>query len=980
MIRLFLFLFINFFSFVVIAQTISFSKLLPTSPMPPSGSEFENRVGSVFEIADLNQDGYKDVIYTGATPYQEPGTFIYLNDGNGVLNQSQSFNYDLTRAEIIVFDCDNDNDTDFIISGMTSSNNDITLLFKNNGSGNFSSQGFHNNTSSYRGKTIVSGDIDKDGDIDVVMFELNNSSNYEIKVLLNNGLGQFVKDTNSNFNKTSWPTLELGDVNGDNYLDLIISGSRTVNNNIKRVTELYLSDSTGTFHFDSTTNLDGVYSAYIQLFDVDNDQDLDLLTFGLNNQGEGHTAYYLNDGSGSFTKQQHSILDMRVDNLFTEDFNNDGFRDILISNGFLYLNDGQGDFNITPTNIDESIKAAGDINNDGLPDIILNSDLEVPNYLYINIGNLTFVKSSNSVIHPLDNPTSAIGDFNNDGLNDIFYSGKKQTTDQERLNDPAYIYINTLDSNRFIAQKSTSISGLGFISKGFAVISDINNDGKEDITFGGTSPPSGFPGIYSYVQDTNGNFLRNFNTGLYNNYTLGVYHNNEFEHIDLNGDGLLDFFNPFPEGKETHVICLNNGNLSFSPYNEYDIPHANFSSFDFSDIDRDGDLDLIYFGEDLSTNEVFTSLYINNGNARFTLSEVIFEKFKNGVTRFIDVNHDGFDDIIIMAKSASSSFQTTKSKFYINDKQGGFDADTSIKITPLNGSLNIEDLNNDYADDIISSGIDQNGSLRTIIYQNLGQGQFKKIEDSTIYTPVYKSSISTGDLNSDGKKDIVICGDVDTSKYEQKSIADVIINQTSLLNINLRKDTSCKQFIWTRANLTINETGRYRDTAWAGNLIDNIEVLDITINKINTSLKVNQDTLFTSNVDSIYWYKCNVNSVDSLVHKSSNLNYMVVKESGMYKAVLHKKTCIDTTSCVQVNLYATSSKLGIVPNPSSNYIKINKVPIINNSPLQIYNVNGIKVKELTNYQFGQKIDISAFKSGIYSVFYQGKKEKFIIVK
>ena len=119
------------------------------------------------------------------------------------------------------------------------------------------------------------------------------------------------------------------------------------------------------------------------------------------------------------------------------DLNNDGFPDLVISNGgaagirqrnFIYLNNGNGTFaKVTSGDIiqDSSISngaTIADYDNDGFPDIfVANRNLE-NNFLFRNINGNSFQRvTTGSIVNDGGNTNGACwADYNNDGFVDLY--------------------------------------------------------------------------------------------------------------------------------------------------------------------------------------------------------------------------------------------------------------------------------------------------------------------------------------------------------------------------------------------------------------------------------------------------------------------------------------------------------------------------------------------------------------------------------
>ena len=185
--------------------------------------------------------------------------------------------------------------------------------------------------------------------------------------------------------------------------------------------------------------------------------------------------------------------------VITEDFDNDGYIDILTSSwshkGKLkfYKNNGEGGFeDITvATNLDKikgglNMKQA-DYNNDGLMDFIIlrggwrpNEDWGIlPNSLIKNLGNNKFVDVTLEANIYSENPTQSAEwlDYNQDGYIDLMIAN--ETTKSSTTNFLCELYRNKGDGTFEEIANESNVASIGYykgVSSG-----DINNDGFPDI-------------------------------------------------------------------------------------------------------------------------------------------------------------------------------------------------------------------------------------------------------------------------------------------------------------------------------------------------------------------------------------------------------------------------------------------------------------------------------------------------------------------
>lgn len=135
--------------------------------LPHKMSQF----GPSLAVADVNNDNLEDVFIGGATGY-ESKLFIQKSDGSFQLTNNPIFIKDKIHEDIdaLFFDIDNDNDLDlYVVSGgnefKSGSANYQDRIYINNGSGNFSKLSVDN--TNFSGSVVKAKDFDNDGDIDV---------------------------------------------------------------------------------------------------------------------------------------------------------------------------------------------------------------------------------------------------------------------------------------------------------------------------------------------------------------------------------------------------------------------------------------------------------------------------------------------------------------------------------------------------------------------------------------------------------------------------------------------------------------------------------------------------------------------------------------------------------------------------------------------------------------------------------------------
>ena len=367
---------------------------------------------------------------------------------------SQSINVQLDTTQtlqdsdvgsVAYADIDQDGDNDLLITGFSSSQGVSTTLYENDGSGNFTAMAQPALVNVYTGAAEFA-DVDNDGDMDLLITGNTSSQAATANLYLNDGIGNFSIASSTPFETSNGGDIDFGDIDGDNDLDLIMTGNDASGNVFSK---LYTNSGTGSFTLVTGTIFTGVNSSSTEFIDVDNDGDLDLLICGADSSDVSTTKLYENNGAGIF-------------NLVTgTPFDNAQFGDI----------------------------AFGDTDNDGDQDILIVgqnvSNQDIAN-LYINNGT-SFSLLSNTPFPGISLHSASFADFNNDGKLDLLHVGN---TTSGLI---GHIYENQGSNNFILADSTLSGSYLGS-----NIVADLNGDNKMDIVTTGTSFTSPFraPKIY----------------------------------------------------------------------------------------------------------------------------------------------------------------------------------------------------------------------------------------------------------------------------------------------------------------------------------------------------------------------------------------------------------------------------------------------------------------------------------------------------
>lgn len=314
-------------------------------------------------------------------------------------------------------------------------------------------------------------DVDHDGDLDLAIMGINNLVERKSLIYTNNGNGQFIQLA-ANIIQLSDGDLAWGDLNNDNYVDLIISGK---DNSGNKKSAIYINNKDKSFTKSSYIPT-GLAFGKILIDDFNNDGNNDFFINGIDESNQNQSIVYYNNSDGTFTESQNDITGLNKGDAISLDYNQDGYKDLILNgidqdNSYiteLYINSEEGFSreNINISGLAYGSISKGDFNSDGKPDLFLtglkpNGNAYSSIYLMTENGYAEQLISFNNVYYS----SSYIVDYNNDGNTDIFYIGRKNST------PVSYLYMNNGDMT--FTLQAESFKGL---EKGDLYICDLDGD------------------------------------------------------------------------------------------------------------------------------------------------------------------------------------------------------------------------------------------------------------------------------------------------------------------------------------------------------------------------------------------------------------------------------------------------------------------------------------------------------------------------
>jgi hypothetical protein len=601
--------------------------------------------------------------------------------------------------------------------------------------------------------SVAHSDVDGDGDQDVLIAGENSSSELITNLYLNDGQGNYLEVQDNLFERVKYGSIVFVDVDGDLDDDVFVTGE---NSFFSPVTKLYLNDGQGGFAEEPTPFVDRVRFSSIAAADVDGDDDMDLLVTGFNSSQDFISKLYLNNGQGQFTlSPDNSFEGVRSGAIAFADVDGDIDKDILITgqteaSGFIakmYINDGMGGFmeleNTPFEGVSNSSVAFSDVDGDTDIDVLItgqNSSYDLVTNFYYNDGFGNYFLQGNNPFDNMAEGAIAFSDVDDDGDEDLLFTG-----DTDNISfGVSKLFFNDGEGN-FTEEECTPFYDVRNSSVAFI---DIDGDLDLDALILGRYLSSRYFAKL-YTNDGQGNFREVQGTPF-----VGT-EDSSIESGDIDGDDDLDIIITGNIGNcYATKLYVNGGNGNFSEIKETPFEAGIANSLALADVDGDNDLDVLLTGFN-NSNESFTQLYINNGQGNFSESQgpEILDVHLSAIA-FGDV--DGDTDLDLLLTGLSSIGRTAK--LYLNDGLGNF---TIAQNTPFdgvqNGSVAFGDIDEDMDLDVLITGINSANEHIAKLYANDGLGGFVEAQD-TPFEGVVGGPVAFADIDGDDDQDILISG------------------------------------------------------------------------------------------------------------------------------------------------------------------------------------------------------------------------------
>lgn len=308
------------------------------------------------------------------------------------------------------------------------------------------------------------------------------------------------------------------------------------------------------------------------------------------------------------------------------------------------------------------------------------------------------------------------------------------------------LFVLTLAFNHVFSQQCcnfTPLMGIGGADPepngAFGVaIGDIDGDGDGDIAF-----HSAYENTYIYKYNHLTSSFTLSQTLTYSNSDDEWQYGLNFADIDNDGD--LDLITTPQWSSAKMFVYKNNGSGTFSVWQQLS-PWISAYNKAVDDVDGDGDKDIVLINTGSSSPLM---VYKNNGTGTFSQ----FGTFAGEGGRTVvlaDVDNDGDKDAIV-----ATMYYGTGIRIYKNDGSGSFTMDTQEIYYGSDSyhSVAVGDFNNDGKWDIAAG----TGGYYIHIFKNLGNGLFTFIRELR-WEPSWVSyymQLRIVDMDGDGRRDLV---------------------------------------------------------------------------------------------------------------------------------------------------------------------------------------------------------------------------------
>jgi hypothetical protein len=706
---------------------------------------------------DINKDGNTEILIPCARSIT-----ILLNDGKGTFDSSLYCYTGIISDYVSIGDLNYDGNIDLIASNK---NEDLVSILLGNGDGTFLSYSTY-----YAGINCLStkvSDFNNDGKPDIAICGKDSM----VSILFGIGKGQFSSpyylSTQKNPN-----TLLINDINNDGENDIIVSNSSN------KYLDIFLGNGDGSF-INTTYSINSI-SRSIAIFDVNNDQKLDIIAV----LASDSICVFLGKSNVTFVPTKQSTLGINPFMISLADFNGDGIIDIASANsGYIWISLGKGDgsFNLKSKLNGGSYYnylSVADLTNDGRADLISSCSYDQFITVYLNSVpivpkalNATLITKTNFIAN-WEASISAKG-YIIDVATDSLFVSKINRYFNKNVGNVLSCKIDSIKAGIIYYYRIRAYNGNGTSANSnikhtpplISYFSPIKGKVGSQVTIYGT----GFSSIIDSNNVRFGAVKAHIISANDTSLTVSVpFQAGSIVPISLNVDGYITQ----SEQSITPFYTVQGIKTDFLEFVPISIQYANWdpNGVLVADFNNDGYVDV------LGSNKGELVLYSGTKNGLSDSVKWAGTGYMSGGLKKGDFNGDGFIDFLGISNGGIV--------FYINNGSGFFYDYSGASMPDCRTSFDVCDFNKDGVLDILT--IETRMHTLTVYLGN-GDATFNRRELFDNYT---LGKITVADFNNDGNPDLA------SINYSDKSLDffwgrgdGSLDTNVSILNVN--NDFSC---------------------------------------------------------------------------------------------------------------------------------------------------------------------------------------------
>lgn len=764
---------------------------------------------------DYDKDGDQDVAVMGTGNFGAT-TKVYINN-NGVFTDTNSNLAKLYDGDISWVDINKDGWIDLVVSGYTGTA-PKTAVYLNNQGKYFTENGAFNLPQLYSSK-MAWGDLDNDGDTDLVISGIDATENYVFKMLNNENNKTFVEDSEFSAKYTGFiGDIKIADIDLDGDNDIVYNGENKsgwiLDGTYYTITHnSYIKPETNNNYY----NPPRLKNCAIEVAKINAAQNsLTILATGVDSSGANqfYSSTLLSGTAGAGTESQYPKL--KNGDIAVADYNNDGTNDILFTgedasgNGItkLFVQDTNGNFKEFPIVLEGLRNSTAnwvDYDGDGDLDLFLTGNSStggIKSLLYVseiaNKKNTAPAKVSGLAATDLGNGKMKLtwdipaDDFSTNlgyeirigttpGGSELSCVDSNLQTGARLITKPATVYTNFYETQLNPGKYYWSVQAVDTGLKGGAFSDEssftltyewkiLNQGGIIDRTIAGNSAP--ILKLADLDNDNDMDLIYGNKVMKYNGKQLLTVNTNSFENAymltgvevgDLNADGKTDILTVQNNGSTAGNLVIYLSNTS--GFTQTAVGEGLYKpKMRIVDVNNDGQPEILLLGVSTNTTVGVPKLWIYNydkATSTFTKTDASsqIEGLKDAAFDLGDFDKDQDIDFIISGFNPASGL---KAIIYENITTLG--GDFTLKATEnnlvaiKNGTTDFVDFDGDGDLDAVFTGESFTNDVFEIYLNKVNEGVSTWPKLTTNLTPIRSGKIDLGDFNGDGYSDMLYSG------------------------------------------------------------------------------------------------------------------------------------------------------------------------------------------------------------------------------